>query len=128
MFNADELDRLTETQVDTNGTKTTDKVFLLSKAEAEKYFSGKLAEVINSSYAVLNGAANIEVEVEGSKTVTNYSAGWWLRDTYEVDISETTAKGSNVLSVAYDGTISENGHIASQSGIGVRPAIWVTIK
>jgi len=129
MFNEDELSRLTATEIETNGKKTTDKVFLLSKAEAEKYLGGKLASVENSAYAVLRGVSSVEVEEEvGGKDITTYfSAGWWLRDTYEVDLAETTAKASNVLTVTYDGAISENGHAASQSGIGVRPAIWVTI-
>lgn len=128
MFNADELERLTETEVDTNGAKTKDKVFLLSKAEAEKYFAKEdLKGVINSPYALLNGVANVEVEDENDrKKVTNYSAGWWLRDTSSTTVSGTDA--SNALTVAYDGTISEVGHASSQSGIGVRPAIWVTIK
>lgn len=128
MFNADEIERIVSTEVETNGTKTTDKIFLLSKAEAEQYLSGKLANTLNSSYAVLNGVANIAVADEANRNnVTNYSVGWFLRDTYEADIAETASKGSYALGVSKNGSITDEGYIVSQSGVGVRPAVWVAI-
>ena len=99
---------------------TDDKVFLLSKAEVEKYLTADTKVALNTTYAdTIKGACKnvVEKEVNGKDVEIIYSAAWWLRDT----VNDTA------LTVDKDGKVGESGHYVAKSNGGVRPAIWVTI-
>ena len=78
------------------GNDTTDKVFLLSGDEANKYFPDNASRVMND----MNGK----------------SCFWWLR-------SSGTSK-SNAAAVYYDGEVSFFGYGVTFD-YGVRPALWL---
>lgn len=98
------------------GNDTTDKVFLLSITEAEKYFSTDEArKCVPTEYAKANGAY----------TSSSYTAGgaatcwWWLR-----------SPGSHqdyATNVDDDGSVSYFGNDVILGGGCVRPAMWVSI-
>ncbi len=119
-FNAGELSSLNTTKVETDGKTTDDKVFLLSKAEVEKYLTADTKVALNTTYAdTIKGVFEyvVEKEVNGKEVEISYSAAWWLRDT----VNDTA------LTVDKDGKVGEYGHFVTKDNVGVRPAIWVTI-
>jgi hypothetical protein len=88
-----------------------DRIFLLSRAETERYFPGNGDRICEATkYAVRQGA------------YVNRSTGgsWWLL--------RTPASASQcVMSVNSDGTIdSDGGKVTSKNGT-VRPAVWVDV-
>lgn len=107
----------------TNGWKNTqDKVFLLSYAEANKYFgvtyynsSNTKSRVAPAAYAIAHGAWTSSSD----KTADSVNAGWWwLR-----------SPGSDQRSAAYvfaDGSLYDLS-VGSDSA-SVRPALWVNIE
>ncbi len=107
----------------TNGWKNTqDKVFLLSYAEANKYFgvtyynsSNTKSRVAPTAYAIAHGAWTSSSD----KTADSVNAGWWwLR-----------SPGSDQRSAAYvfaDGSLYDLS-VGSDSA-SVRPALWVNIE
>jgi len=107
----------------TNGWKNTqDKVFLLSYAEANKYFgvtyynsSNTKSRVAPTAYAIAHGAWTSSSD----KTADSVNAGWWwLR-----------SPGSDQRSAAYvfaDGSLDDLS-VGSDSA-SVRPALWVNIE
>lgn len=119
-FSADERATIQNTNVpadrnpeyDTDpGNATTDKVFLLSIDEAERYFSSDDARACRpTAYAVINNAYN---------SGGNGNCWWWLR-----------SPGYNQDSAAYvrsDASVSYTG-IEVFYDIGcIRPALWVNI-
>ena len=127
-FNADELERLNTTSVDTNGKKTEDKVFLLSKAEFDQYLTDKTKVVLNTTYAsTIKKVSRYdeETKVDGQRVITSYSTAWLLRD-----VTSTTVENSvnyQALTVNNKG-VAEGGHDVTKSDAGIRPVIWVTIK
>ena len=92
------------------GNATTDKVFLLSIDEAERYFSSDDARKCQpTAYAVENGAWE-----SGSG-----NCWWWLR-------SPGNYQG-NAANVDSDGSVSCNGDYVNYVSDCVRPALWVNI-
>ena len=104
------------------GNATQDKVFLLSYAEANKYFgatynnsSNTKSRVAPTAYARAQGAStnNSYKTAEG-----NFAGWWWLR---------SPGSGQNIAAfVSSDGSIG-NYYVHSDSG-AVRPALWVNIE
>ena len=106
-------------QYDTNpGNATTDKVFLLSITEAEKYFgSNEARKCAPTAYAIAQGTYTSDdyETADGDPTVW-----WWLRSpgyirsyaAYVNSFGSVYAFGNNVHSV----------------DAGVRPAIWVSLE
>ena len=98
------------------GNNTTDKVFLLSITEANKYFgSDKARRCAPTDYAIAQEAY----------TSGNYSTGgratcwWWLRSPGSYSM--------HAAYVNYDGSVGHGGHgVFSHSG-AVRPALWINL-
>ena len=92
------------------GNDTTDKIFLLSIAEAEKYFAErKFRSCRPTAFAVRNGGYNVD----------NY-CWWWLRSpgSYQYYAS----------SVNSDGSIYYIGNDCNTSAGCVRPAMWIELE
>lgn len=104
------------------GNNTRDKVFLLSYAEANKYFYNlyfsnfaKSRVVEPTAYAINQGAWSSS----DYKTADGAAAGlWWLRSPGYYQ--------SGAASVRTDGSIS-NASVDGNSG-SVRPALWVNLE
>lgn len=105
------------------GNNTQDKVFLLSYAEANKYFgvtydnsSNTKSRVAPTAYAIAQGAYADSFR----RTADGTAAGqWWLRSPglYHQDYA---------ASVLTDGSF--DGHDVSSDYGSVRPALWVNIE
>lgn len=98
------------------GNNTSDKVFLFSIAEAEKYFSTNEArKCVPTEYAKANGAYT-----SSSYTASGAaSCRWWLRS--PGDYQYRTA------GVILTGSTYYNGYRVSDDFVCVRPAIWLNI-
>ena len=117
-FNADEQSTILNTTVtaDKNpkystppGKKTTDKIFLLSISEVERYFnSDKARQCGATAYA----------------KAENASGSWWLRTPGATD----NFFGYEVAYVIANGQISYGGTRPSGGGMGVRPAMWISLN
>ena len=91
-------------------TNEKNAVFLLSKAEAEKYFESDFdRESEPTTYALNNG---VESKAYGN-------CWWWLRDT---DTSHERA-----LAVNLSGLIYSYGIDVTTASLGVRPAMWIDL-
>ena len=104
------------------GNNTQDKVFLLSYAEANKYFgvtydnsSNTKSRVAPTAYAIAHGGWTSSSD----KTADSVNAGWWwLRSpgssqSFAARVSTAGSCGSNSVSYDYG---------------SVRPALWVSIE
>ena len=119
-FNEKEKALILETNIITNGTTTTDKVYLLSSDEATTYFANGEERVTEATrYAFYESFANSKLTFEDKK-----SNGWWLRD-----------KGANqnmnsVCTVAgKDGTVETDfGMFPSNDWLLVRPVIKLSLS
>ena len=94
------------------GNDTTDKVFLLSIDEAEKYFANDEARKAKATdYAKVH---EIYVSI-----VDDGISRWLLR---------LPGRNSKSATFVYnDGSINDNGSSVNSSDYGVRPAMWVNI-
>ena len=94
------------------GNATTDKVFLLSITEAEKYFSSDSARQCSATaYAKAQGAYT---------STSNGNCWWWLR-----------SPGNNQNSAANvnnDGSVKDNGRNVHTDLVAVRPALWINLN
>lgn len=104
-----------------SGNNTQDKVFLLSYAEANKYFgvtydnsSNTKSRVAPTAYAIAQGAWT---SYSNKTTDSTYAGWWWLRSpgTYQ----------DYAAIVYFVGSLDFN-YVDSDSG-SVRPALWVNI-
>lgn len=90
------------------GYSTTDKVFLLSITEANKYFgSGNARQCRGTAYCYAQFAENSGGD----------NCGWWLR-----------SAGGNAYATAYvrsGGSVSSEGRNVKSDDITVRPALWI---
>ena len=108
------------------GNNTQDKVFLLSYAEANKYFGVEYwkntgardnvkSRVAPTPYAIAQGAYTSSSNMTADSNVAGW---WWLR-----------SPGSYQSSAAY---VSPNGslrdHNVDSGSASVRPALWVNIE
>lgn len=93
------------------GNQTTDKVFLLSIPEANKYFdSNRARECRGTEYCYAQGAYR----------ANNGNCLWWLRT--PGDIPSTT------VFVLYDGSVYDFGYFTYAGFNGaVRPALWIDL-
>ncbi len=99
------------------GNDTTDKVFLLSITEVNKYFkSDDARKCAPTDYAIAQGAY----------TSSRYSTGgratcwWWLR---------SPGHDSNTAAFVYDdGSVYHLGNRVDSSDLAVRPVLWIKIE
>ena len=120
-FSSDEQSSILSTEVlaesnpkhsSNQGTATVDKVFLLSAAQAERYFTNKASRTCKATqYAKQNG-----VWISPS----NGNASWWLRT-----IGDRQDCASTIES---DGDIYYTGSLVHSANPAVRPAIWVDLS
>ena len=99
------------TCVTSPGNNTTDKVFLLSITEANKYFSSNsVRQCQATAYAKAQGA------------ITNSDNGncwWWLRSPGRTKLMSA--------GVTYDGVVSNYGDLQNRGTAAVRPAMWIDL-
>ena len=94
------------------GNKTTDKVFLLSITEANKYFSSDRARQCQ-------GTAYCYAQQVVDKA-SNGNCFWWLRSP---GIDSSIATG-----VRFDGSVNFDGGLVSYPDGAVRPALWINLR
>ncbi|MBQ6214380.1 MAG: hypothetical protein IJJ67_03065 [Oscillospiraceae bacterium] len=88
---------------------SSDKVFLLSKDEANKYFNTDSArQAKGTAYAVAHG----------EYVISDGGSRWWLR---------SSSRSSSAPCIGYRGAIASNGLGVFADGITVRPALWINI-
>lgn len=101
----------------TPGSAVSDKVFLISMAEADAYFASEQDRVCEpTAYAVAQGAWSSDLlHTDGAP-----ACYWWLR-----------TPGGTVFDAAYihyRGTVSGTGRrVNSVSSLCVRPAVWIRV-
>ena len=105
------------------GTATTDKVFLLSINEAEKYFnSDEARKCAPTAYAKARGALTSVDSYFSDDYKTPSGAAtcwWWLR-------SPGDSQDSAAANVSFDGSVDYDG-LAVYAVTGcVRPALWIS--
>ncbi len=97
------------------GNNTTDKVFLLSITEANKYFNNEARKSAATYYARAQGAfTSIYDTVNGKATCR-----WWLRSPGNY--------ASNAAYVSTNGFVNKPGDSVYISNNAVRPALWINI-
>lgn len=101
------------------GTATTDKVFLLSINEAEKYFnSDEARKCAPTAYAKAQGAlTSSDVYETPSGAATCW---WWLRS------PGYSQKGAAIVNC--DGSVYYFGYGVDYDDVSVRPALWISIE
>ena len=136
-FKSEEQAQIAETKISTSnnlwyGTKggadTTDKMFLLSIEEVDKYF-GNSGDYLNkvrkeyqdgswkpadNGYGVSNANDNNRIAM-----YNNAASVWWLRTPGD--------PSQNAAIVFRDGRVSVNGLLVLYDHIGVRPALWLIV-
>lgn len=125
-FNAEEQAQIQNTTVsadknpeyNTNpGNATTDKVFLLSINEVEKYFnSDEARKCAPTAYAKAQGAYTSDIYKTASGAATCW---WWLRSPGD---NQSTA--ANVYN---DGSVDYTGNYVLYVNDAVRPALWINL-
>ena len=100
------------------GDTTTDKVFLLSITEAEKYFTSDNArKCAPTAYAKAQGAWASDDDKTASGEAT---CQWWLRSPgYTQD---------SAAFVNFVGDVNEGGHYVINDHVAVRPALWIDLN
>ncbi len=98
------------------GNNTTDKVFLLSITEVNKYFSSDEArKCVPTAYAIAQGAWTSNTDKTGGRA----TCWWWLR-----------SPGGNsdcAARVDYVGSVDDYGYNVDYSIVAVRPALWIDL-
>lgn len=103
-----------------SGADSTDKVFVLSIAEAERFLTRRnLGWELAKATLYSQNRDNVGGEYDHGVAVDpDYgTAGWWLRNAGENDISAAY--------MYYYGEVCEKGTLARNTFVGVRPVIWV---
>ncbi len=96
------------------GKDTTDKVFLLSIAEAEKYFSSvEERKCLPTAYAIARGTFTSNRHKSDGKP----TCWWWLRSPGDRQYFAST--------ILLGGSINYDGCLVSNTHDGVRPAMWI---
>ena len=128
-FTADEQAKLLDTvnvtednatYIIDSGVDSTDKVFVLSKYEAEHFLTRRnLGWELAKATLYSQNRDGVGGEYDHGVTVDpDYgTAGWWLRDAGENDIS--------AMYMYYYGEVCEKGTLVRNTFVGVRPVIWV---
>ena len=100
------------------GNATTDKVFLLSINEVEKYFnSDEARKCAPTAYAKAQGAYTSDSYKTASGAATCW---WWLRS--------PGSDWNNAALVNRNGSVSQHGDRVHFVFVGVRPAMWISIE
>ena len=125
-FNAEEQAQIQNTTVsadknpeyNTNpGNATTDKVFLLSINEVEKYFnSDEARKCAPTAYAKAQGAYTSDIYKTASGAATCW---WWLRSPGDHQTYAAT--------VSYGGSVNYYGDLVNYAHDAVRPALWINL-
>ena len=125
-FNAEEQAQIQNTTVsadknpeyNTNpGNATTDKVFLLSINEVEKYFnSDEARKCAPTAYAKAQGAYTSDSYKTASGAATCW---WWLRSPGNYQ--------NYAASVNSDGSVYYSGYYVNNAYDAVRPALWINL-
>lgn len=125
-FNAEEQAQIQNTTVsadknpeyNTNpGNATTDKVFLLSINEVEKYFnSDEARKCAPTAYAKAQGAYTSDIYKTASGAATCW---WWLRSP---GLTQHSAAHVNIF-----GSVYCAGHNVNYDYDAVRPALWINL-
>ncbi len=129
-FSAEEREMISETKVtaDANpsystspGNDTTDKVFLLSITEAEKYFSDDDDRMcVPTAYAIDRGAYTSSSYTKGGSSYTKggkATCWWWLRS--------PGFYSNNAAQVNCGGDLDYTGYYVHRTTGCVRPALWI---
>lgn len=96
------------------GKNTTDKVFLLSIAEANKYFNSNDDRACTpTQYAIIQGAK--------TQSYFNIKLCWWWLRSPGYDSNHAALVG------CYGSLIYDNSFGGDNYGIAVRPAMWISI-
>jgi hypothetical protein len=99
-----------------SGVSTDDKIFLLSIQEAEDYFENNSDRMTTSTeYAKRQGKDQTASEV-------GELGCWWLRTSGLNGFLEIYAS-----CVDSKGFVNENGKMIYNSGVAVRPALWLRL-
>ncbi|MEY8315072.1 DUF6273 domain-containing protein [Adlercreutzia muris] len=113
--------------------ETTDKVFLLSVAEAKQYFANNAARLAHpTDYAVSQG---VYVGTASNADQPEGAAVWWLRSngyyagyaSVVTDDGYVHGDGYRMAGELHDGFEDHGSELKSELGgnVGIRPAIWV---
>ena len=129
-FSAEEQAQILSTKVSADknpklstnpGNATTDKVFLLSINEAEKYFTNYEArKCAPTAYAIAQGAGTSDLYKTSSGVAT---CRWWLR-------SPGNTRGNTQVNAAFvftDGSGPFYGEWVDVDYVCVRPAMWINL-
>jgi len=93
------------------GSNTTDKVFLLSITEVNKYFSSDSARQCEET---------VYCYAQGAYKASNGNCWWWLR-------SSSCRSFSFAAFVLDDGPVYDDGNEVYRSSLAVRPALWIDL-
>ena len=98
------------------GNDTTDKIFLLSINEVNKYFTtDESRKCVPTAYAIEQGAYTVSSETSGGKATCR----WWLR---------SPGSSQHLASIVrYDGSVLGSGYSVDGSDDCVRPALWINL-
>ena len=100
------------------GEDTEDSIFLLSLKEAYHYFSDSADRMAApTGYAIRRGASVSSEFLVGNGEGAGW---WWLRSPGFV-----SSRAANVLP---DGDVDEYGNLVDDSGVSVRPALWLNLE
>ena len=100
------------------GKDTTDKIFLLSIIEAEKYFSLEKDRIcVPTAYAVEEGAITF-----------NGSCLWWLRTPGFYQVYSPDCSLFLTSYVHFAGSFNYGGTYVYSDGVCVRPAMWINLE
>ena len=107
----------------TLGNATTDRIFLLSIAEAQNYFSSDSARRVDATHhtvqkgAFVVGSQSKKYTDNGTCTDAHCFAYWLLR---------SPGRSADFAAFVHlDGSVSLDGIDVSYKSVGVRPALWV---
>ena len=96
---------------------TEDQVFLLSIAEAAKYFTSDDARMcVPTAYAIAQGANTSDSCSVGG----NATCWWWLRS--------HGLNSRSAVRVPTNGSINYRGHDVDSADVCVRPALWINLE
>ncbi len=98
------------------GNDTTDKIFLLSINEVNKYFTtDESRKCVPTAYAIEQGAYTSDIYTSGGKA----TCWWWLRS--------PGSSQDRASFVGSDGSVSYGGRLVDTSDDCVRPALWINL-
>lgn len=120
-FSKEELAAILTTNVETNGTVTNDRVFLLSEEELEWLVEADVSKYGRPTDAAVKQdmSAWYQLYVNEYSVNTHY---WWLRSTD----ADTVCEAHTVTGSLYGGKISSES--VGLEGFGIRPAMTIDLR